>query len=87
MKKYDTAFIKAYIEKHHPELKSVACGMKEDWSWTADVVWEDGKFVSEFNWNSKSIEVAGITGSIWATPVMWVEFKDGHTEDIPCFFD
>lgn len=34
MNKYDTKFIKNYIEKHKGEIDCVFCGMEEDWDWT-----------------------------------------------------
>lgn len=86
MKKYDTAFIKKYIEEHRDKIVSVCCGMKEDWFYTAETVFADGEFDSSYNWNSKSINVAGISGSTWATPIMEVSFKDGRTEIVDCFF-
>lgn len=77
MKKYNTEFIKKYIGEHKYEIESVRCGMREDWFWTAETVYEIGDFCKGFDWNKKHISVAGITGSTWATPVMHVEFKDG----------
>lgn len=87
MKKYDTSFIKDYIESHREEIKEVSCGMKEDWFWTAETIYEENHFSEEYDWNSKSISVAGISGSTWATPVMEVCFKDGITEIVPCYFN
>lgn len=87
MKKYNTNFIKSYIEEHKKEIESVFCGMREDWSWTEDTVFEDGEFSSYYDWNKKHITVAGISGSTWATPVMKVEFKDGRTEIVDCYVD
>ena len=63
MKKYDTKFIKEYIEKNKGEIVSVACGIREDWGWTHDIVYENGEFLKKFKWNSKSIKVNGITDS------------------------
>lgn len=31
MKKYNTNFIKSYIEERKKEIKTVYCGMREDW--------------------------------------------------------
>lgn len=87
MNKYDTKFIKNYIEKHKGEIDCVFCGMEEDWDWTEQCVYENGEFSNEFDWKSTSIVVAGIGGSTWATPVMRVFLKDGSEEIIPCFFD
>lgn len=87
MKKYDTAFIKKYIKEREDKIEFVVCGMKEDWNWTAETVFQDGDFEREYDWDSKSIVVAGIPGSTWATPIMEVTFKDGRTEIVPCYFD
>ena len=87
MKKYNTNFIKSYIEEHKKEIKSVSCGMREDWSWTEGTVFDDGEFSFGYNWNEEHITVAEISGSTWATPVMKVEFKDGRTEIVDCYVD
>lgn len=44
MKKYDTNFIKSYIEKHKAEIETVSCGMREDWSLTAETVFFRWRF-------------------------------------------
>ena len=85
MKKYNTEFIKQYIEDNKENIMHVECGMREDWSWTADTVYSNGKYYSEYDWESESICVAGICGSTWATPIMEVNFKDGRTEIVECF--
>ena len=87
MKKYNTEFIKKYITEHKSEIERVKCGMREDWSWTSETVWEDGEFCKGFDWSKKHISIGGISGSTWATPVMWIELKDGSDKIIPCFED
>lgn len=87
MKHYNTSFIKSYIEERKEQIESVNCGMREDWGWTADTVFENGEFVSKFDWQGKWLEVAGIDGSAWATPIMEVDFKDGRTEIVECWID
>lgn len=88
MNKYSTGFIKQYILNNITEISKVNCGMKEDWHWTCDTVWDiHNGFDDDYDWDSDYIEVAGITGSIWATPVMEVYFNDGRTEIVPCFVD
>lgn len=87
MKNYNVAFIKNYIEEHKVEIETVTCGMREDWSWTAETVFENGEFSSNYDWSKEHISVAGISGSTWATPVMEVEFKDGRTEIVDCYED
>lgn len=85
MKDYNTAFIKQYIKEHKDEIESVDCGMREDWFWTACTVYEDGQFSDDYDWGSKSIRVAGICGSVWATPVMSVHLKNGDDRIVECF--
>ena len=87
MKKYNTNFIKSYIEEHKTEIETATCGMREDWSWTAGQGFENGEFSAKYDWNKEHISVAGISGSTWATPVMEVEFKDGRTEVVNCYED
>ena len=84
-KKYNTSFIKNYIEEHKGEIETVTCGMREDWGWTNNTVYENGKLCGGYKWKSEHISVAGISGSSWATPVMRVEFKDGREEIIDCY--
>lgn len=87
MKKYNANFIKNYIEQHKEEIIRVHCGMREDWSWTAETIFENGELSSDYDWNKETISVAGISGSTWATPVMEVEFKEGRTEIVNCYED
>ena len=87
MKHYSTKFIKKYIDEHKRKILSVYCGMREDWSWTAAKVFENGELSCDYDWGSENISVAGITGSTWATPVMEVEFNDGRTEIVECWID
>lgn len=87
MKKYNTVFIKNYIEEHKGEIESVQCGMREDWNWTAETVFENGQYSMDYDWNSENISVAGISGSTWATPIMEILFKDGRREILDCYKD
>lgn len=88
MKKYNTQFIKDFIEKNAENIDFVVCGMKEDWNWTSEKVYtQENGFKRGFDWNSKHIRVAGIKESVWATPVMKVCYKDGTSEVIECFVD
>lgn len=87
MKKYCTKLIKEYVEKNNDVIESIYCGMREDWSWTAELIYENGEFLSDYNWNNENISVAGISGSTWATPVMEILFKDGRSKIISCWED
>ena len=83
MKEYDFDKAKEIIEQHKNEIVTAEMGMHEDWFWTATVIWEKGKYSKVFALEEK--ELAGISGSTWATPVISLEFKDGKQKMIPCF--
>lgn len=85
MKNYSTKIIREYIEKNKELIEEVGCGMREDWSWTAETVFEDGDYTIDLN--RDSVSIAGIGGSTWATPIMEIIFKDGRTEIVPCYED
>ena len=83
MKKYDYKKAYNYIESHKEEISEVSLGIHEDWFWTAEAVWKNGKY--EVGLLSTNLKIAGIFGSKWATPVMQVEFKDGSEKTFYCF--
>lgn len=91
MKFYDVKLIKEFIEKKKDNIKCVECGMLEDWSWTAETIFEDGKYTEEFINNidneSNRVALAGIDGSSWATPIMNIEYKEGQDEKVECFWE
>jgi len=78
MKNYDFNKAKEIIEKAE-NLKEASLGMHEDWSWTAETVWENGKFTQELN---ESTEIGGISGSSWATPTLQLSFDNGDDKMI-----
>jgi hypothetical protein len=85
MSNYSFKKIMAFIEKHKDECDTIRVGMEEDWDWTADNVWKDGKvqirekreagYYGPFRVGEDSVKIAGICGSTWATPVA-KSFKD-----------
>lgn len=77
---YDFKNIEKYIQMHSDVINTVYLGMKEDWWWTAEAVYEDGKVLVDFS--DENLEIAGISGSYWATPLMEVSFKDGSEKNI-----
>ena len=87
MKKYSTKIIKAYIEMNKDQIERVYCGIREDWHWTAEFVYDLGEYSSNYDWNDKHIEVAGITGISWGTPVMKVILKNGDMQIVDCYED
>ena len=82
MKKYD--FIQAIeIIKASKNIIEAKLGIHEDWAWTAERFWD---LESGFNEEIiKEKKVAGIDGSNWATPVLFLTFKNGSEELIDCF--
>lgn len=85
MKYYSTEKIRDFVAKSKKPIKAVSVGMKEDWGWTADEIYRKGKFIA--NVSGKRLEVAGIEGSTWATPVMRVEYVGGSHEIVECYDD
>ncbi|MDR0287232.1 MAG: hypothetical protein LBI03_05950 [Clostridiales bacterium] len=85
MKLYDTQIVKKVIKNEGKNIKSIYLGMKEDFAPTAAEVFRNGKTLISLD--EKTVDVAGINGSIWATPVMEIEYTDGRKEVEPCFYD
>lgn len=61
MKTYDFNKAKSLIE-NTPNVESASLGMHEDWFWTVETVYKDGKFTTELPDNT---EIGGINGSSW----------------------
>ncbi len=81
MKNYDFAKAKEIINSRKDEILTASLGMHEDWFWTAETIYEDGKYTRELNDGN---EIAGINGSSWATPVLQIELKNGTEETHAC---
>lgn len=47
--------------------------------------YDENGYYSGIDWHSKYLYIAGINGSYWATPVMFVTFIDNSQEIIPCW--
>ena len=82
MKYYDFKKAERLIQMKAGQLQSASLGIEEDWFWTAESVFSDSRITVEFD---KITEVAGIRGSSWATPVLYLEYKDGREEFVPCY--
>ena len=63
-------------------ILTASLGMIEDWGWTAQTIFEDKKFIDNYD---KLEEIAGIGGSAWATPTLCIEFEDGSEENFDCY--
>lgn len=83
MKHYSTQIIREFTETHKNDIDTVECGMREDWSWTAETVYSNGDY--DIDMNGTSVTIAGIDGSYWATPIMEVTYKDGRREIVDCY--
>ena len=83
MKSYDFNGIKRYCQMHSDIIDTVVAGINEDWFWTAEEVYSEGKFKVEID--SPMLKIGGISGSSWATPTMLVTFKDGTETRKPAF--
>lgn len=83
MKYYDYDTAKRMIQLKSDVLESASLGMEEDWFWTGQTVYEDGKFVEELI--QGETEIAGIGGSNWATPAIHLVYKDGREEMLDCY--
>jgi hypothetical protein len=82
MKLYDFAKAKQIIEEKEHDLDSASLGIDEDWFWTAETIYDNGKFVM----NLDEIQcIAGIDGSLWGTPVLKLSLKDDSTMVVNCF--
>lgn len=75
MKRYDFKRAQEIIEVEKLNgLVSATLGMFEDWNWTADEVWNKEYFYTE---DFFAQNIAGISGSGWATPYMSLIYEDG----------
>ena len=84
MREYDYEKAKEIIERQKNEgnLLEAVFGMHEDWFWTAESIWENGKY--KFNLEDKP-DIAGIKGSSWATPVLKLKYKSGKEKFVSCY--
>ena len=49
MRFYDYKKAKQFIEKNKESIKQASLGMHEDWFWTAETIFKDGKYLVDFN--------------------------------------
>lgn len=82
MKKYDFAKARDLIEAEKEILAEAMLGMHEDWYWTAETVWENGKYAVNL---ATVAEIAGLCGSSWATPVIKLIYNDGKERFLECY--
>lgn len=82
MKMFDFAKAKQIIEENKDSLEVASMGMQEDWFWTGETVWEEGKFTQELN---EDTTIGGLQGSSWATPILLMQYKNGVEESLACY--
>lgn len=82
MKMYDYGKAKKLVQKYSDTLEAACLGMVEDWYWTAEEIYEDGRLVYDL---SEEPQIGGIRGSSWATPSIHLKFKDGREEMMDCY--
>jgi hypothetical protein len=83
MKHYDYEKSKSIIKENKSKgLVEASLGMQEDWYWTAETIWNDGKYVRVLKENTK---IAGIDGSTWATPVLELTYSDETKITLNCY--
>lgn len=82
MKMYDYENAKKLVQKYSDTLEVACLGMAEDWFWTAEEVYGNGRFIYDLSENPK---IGGICGSSWATPSLYLKFKDGREEMMDCY--
>lgn len=87
MKKYNAKLIRDFVEANKAGIKTVHLGMKEDWMWTNELLYDADNGGYQFDFGEGDMEVQGITGSPWATPVMLIHFVDGTELVAPCYYD
>lgn len=81
-KRYDYELAQRMIQMKSDALSEALMGMEEDWFWTAETVYEGGKFTIDI---SEEPEIGGISSSHWATPAMLLKYKDGREEFVDCY--
>ncbi len=83
MKYYDYNKAKSIIKANKKNgLVQASLGMKEDWYWTAETIWEDNKYNTKLKEDTK---IGGINVSHWATPVLELIYKDETKLILNCY--
>lgn len=83
MKKYNFKKAFDFIEKNKEKIKEASLGMNEDWSWTADTIFENGEFTQDLS--DDKLEICGINASTWATPTLEIVYKNDIIERMGCY--
>ena len=89
MKYYSTKIINDFIQQNAEKIRCIYVGMDEDWEPTAVMIYKNGEVLKKNcdKWRSDHLCIRGINGSVWATPTMKVDYKNGEVDRVPCFED
>ena len=83
MKYYDYKKAKSIIKENKSKgLVEASLGIKEDWYWTGETIWIDGKYTNKLKEDTK---IAGINGSSWATPIIELFYSDETKITLNCY--
>ena len=83
MKHYDYDKAKSIIKENKSKgLVEASLGMQEDWYWTSETIWHNGKYARVLK---ESSDIGGIKGSNWATPILELIFKDETIITLNCY--
>lgn len=77
---FDNKAIKKYILADEKRIKTAAIGMLEDWFYTGETIYEDGKLLIDLD--EKVASSGGVNGSVWATPTLRLNYEDGSYRDL-----
>lgn len=83
MRTYDFKLAKHTIQKYSDLLEEAELGILEDWNYTSMIIYENKEFV--INLDDEDQLLHGINGSVWATPVIKLTFKDGEQVKLNCY--
>lgn len=96
-KKYDFKKAAELIEREKSlGLVSAEMGMRSDWFWTAEEVWDEKagylKLFVSLPWEEEMVKtildegarVGGIDGTVWDVPILKLIYKDGKTWEVEC---
>ena len=83
MRYYDYEKAKNLIEENNDKIVRAFLGIKEDWFWTAEPVWENGKYILDLD---DKPNILGIKGSKWGTPAIRLYYEGGENTIIECYY-
>lgn len=83
MKHYDYIKARRFIDKNKDRIASAYLGMNEDWGWTVEPIYSDGKYYQDLR--NPCLKIGGINGSAWATPTLEIDWKDDTITAYHCW--